>query len=74
MEIKRCEGLVQKDYRYAHLCSGAAKMPMESIWVPRNQDELVNDVDLAKFKDLAWTEFVKKRFLPSVSPTTSVTP
>ena len=49
MEIRRCEALVQKDYRYAHLIAGASKMPMASIWVARNQDELVNDVDLATF-------------------------
>jgi hypothetical protein len=72
VELKRCEGLVQKDFRYAHLVAGASKMPMASIWVARNQEETVNDTDLAAFRDLAWTEFVKKRFLSSVAPDTSV--
>ena len=71
-ELKRCEQLVQRDYRYAHLVAGAAKMPMTSIWVARNQDELVNDRDLATFKDIAWAEFVKKRFLPTVPAGESV--
>jgi len=66
-ELQRCEELVQRDYRYAHLVAGSSKMPMAMIWSVRNQDELVNDADLATFKDLAWTEFVKKRFLPSVA-------
>lgn len=66
-ELRKCEELVQRDYRYAHLVAGSSKMPMTMIWAVRNQDELVNDTDLATFKDLAWTEFVKKRFLPSVS-------
>jgi len=71
-ELKRCEQLVQRDYRYAQLVAGAAKMAMPSIWAARNQDELVNDRDLATFKDISWTEFVKKRFLPTVPAGESV--
>jgi hypothetical protein len=71
-ELKRCEQLVQRDYRYAQLVAGAAKMPMPSIWAARNQDELVNDRDLATFKDISWAEFVKKRFLPTVPAGESV--
>ena len=66
-ELKKCEDLVQRDYRYAHLVAGASKMPMPMVWAVRNQDEVVNDMDLAMFKDIAWNEFVKKRFLPTVS-------
>ena len=66
-ELRKCESLVQRDYRYAHLVAGSSKMPMPMIWSVRNQDELVNDADLAMFKDIAWNEFVKKRFLPTVS-------
>ena len=66
-ELKKCEELVQRDYRYAHLVAGASKMAMAMIWAVRNQDELVNDADLAMFKDLAWNEFVKKRYLPTLS-------
>ena len=66
-ELRRCEELVQRDYRFAHLVAGSSKMPMPMIWAVRNQDELVNDTDLAMFKDIAWNEFVKKRFLPTVS-------
>ena len=42
-------------------------MPMNMIWVSRNQDELVNDVDLAKLKDISWNEFIKKRYLPAIT-------
>ena len=72
VELKRYEALAQRDFRYSHLVAGASKMPMASIWVARNQDETVSDVDLATFRDLAWGEFVKKRFLAKVSPDTSV--
>ncbi len=37
------------------------------IWAARNQDELVNDTDLAKLKSLAWNEFIQKRYLPAIT-------
>ena len=51
--LRWCNDLVQRDMRYAHLVAGASKMPMGMIWAARNQDELVNDSDLAKLKSLA---------------------
>ncbi len=71
-ELARCEDLVRRDYRYAHLVAGASKMPMSMIWVARNQGGDVNDSDLASLRDVAWNEFVKKRFLPSVAEGTPV--
>lgn len=65
--LRLCNDLVQRDMRYAHLVAGASKMPMSMIWAARNQDELVNDVDLAKLKSLAWNEFIQKRYLPALS-------
>lgn len=65
--LRRCSDLVQRDMRYAHLVAGAAKMPMNMIWAMRNADELVDDVELAKLKSLAWNEFLHKRFLPAIS-------
>jgi hypothetical protein len=70
--LRRCDNLVQRDLRYAHLVAGASKMPMNMIWAVRNQEELVNDADLATFKDIAWTEFIKKRFLSSIPENTTV--
>ena len=71
-ELTRYEDLVRRDFRYAHLVAGASKMPMNMIWVSRNQGGDVNDQDLAALRDVAWTEFVKKRFLPSVAEGSSV--
>lgn len=71
-ELARCEDLVRRDLRYAHLVAGASKMPMNTIWVARNQGGDVNDRDLASLRDVAWNEFVKKRFLPSVAEGTPV--
>ena len=71
-ELARCEDLARRDFRYAHLVAGASKMPMNMIWVARNQGGDVNDQDLASLRDVAWTEFVKKRFLPSVAEGSSV--
>jgi hypothetical protein len=65
--LRRCSDLMQRDMRYAHLVAGASKMPMGMIWAARNQEELVNDTDLAKLKDMAWNELIKKRYLPSIS-------
>ena len=65
--LRRCNDLVQRDMRYAHLVAGASKMPMNMIWCARNQDELVNDTDLAKLKSLAWNEFIQKRYLPAIA-------
>jgi hypothetical protein len=70
--LKKCDNLVQRDLRYAHLVAGASKMPMNMIWTVRNQEELVNDSDLATFKDIAWTEFIKKRFLSAIPDSTTV--
>ena len=71
-ELRKCETLVHLDHRYARLVAGASKMPMAMIWVARNQDETVSDTDLATFKDLAWNEFIKNRYLPSVSSTATI--
>jgi phage shock protein A len=71
-ELAHCEDLVRRDFRYAHLVAGASKMPMNMIWVARNQGEDVSDRDLETLKDVAWNEFVKKRFLPSVTEGTPV--
>ena len=71
-ELSQCEDLVRRDFRYAHLVAGASKMPMNMIWVARNQGGDVNDRDLAALRDVAWNEFVKKRFLPSVPAGTPV--
>jgi hypothetical protein len=71
-ELTRCEDLVRRDFRYAHLVAGASKMQMSMIWVARNQGGDVDDSDLASLRDVAWTEFVKKRFLPSVAEGTPV--
>ena len=71
-ELRKCDHLVQLDLRYAQMVAGASKMPMNMIWVARNQDEPVSDTDLAAFKDLAWNEFVKKRYLSSVAGTSTV--
>ena len=65
--LRRCNDLVQRDMRYAHLVAGASKMPMNMIWTARNQDELVNDTDLAKLKDMTWNEFIQKRYLPAIT-------
>ena len=71
-ELRKCDNLVQLDLRYARIVAGASKMAMNMIWVARNQDESVSDTDLAAFKDLAWNEFVKKRYLPSVPASATV--
>jgi hypothetical protein len=71
-ELKKCDHLVQLDWRYAQMVAGASKMPMNMIWVARNQDEPVSDTDLAALKDLAWNEIVKKRYLASVPGTSTV--
>ena len=71
-ELLKCEELVQRDFRYAQLVAGASKMPMSMIWVARNQDQPVTDADLAALKDIAWTELVKKRYLPGLAGTTTV--
>ena len=71
-ELKKCDHLVQLDWRYAQMVAGASKMPMNMIWVARNQDDLVNDTDLAALKDLTWNEIVKKRYLTSVPGTSTV--
>jgi peptidoglycan hydrolase CwlO-like protein len=71
-ELLKCDELVQRDLRYAHLVAGASKMPMSMIWVARNQDQPVTDADLAALKDIAWTELVKKRYLPGLAGTTTV--
>ena len=71
-ELSQCEDLVRRDFRYAHLVAGASKMTMSMIWVARNQGGDVDDCDLASLRDVAWTEFVKKRFLPSVTEGTPV--
>ena len=65
--LRLCNDLVQRDMRYAHLVAGASKMPMDMIWAARNQDELVNDTDLAKLKSLTWNEFIQKRYLPAIT-------
>jgi hypothetical protein len=39
-ELAHCEDLVRRDFRYAHLVAGASKMPMNAIWVARNQGEV----------------------------------
>ncbi len=57
-ELKKCDHLVQLDWRYAQMVAGASKMQMNMIWVARNQDEPVSDTDLAALKDLAWSEIV----------------
>lgn len=71
-ELRKCEDLVHLDQRYARLVAGASKMPLSMIWVARNQDETVSDTDLAAFKDLAWNEFIKKRYLPAVPSSATV--
>ena len=71
-ELTRCEDLVRRDFRYAHLVAGASKMPMNMIWVARNQGGDVNDRDLSMLRDVAWNEFVMKRFLPAVVEGTPV--
>ena len=50
-ELARCEDLARRDFRYAHLVAGASKMPMNMIWVARNQGGDVNDQDLASLRD-----------------------
>ena len=71
MELQRYDDLVQRDYRYARVVAGASKMPMNMVWSSRGEDA-VSETDLAAFKDAAWNEFVKKRYLPSLPGTTSV--
>jgi len=71
-ELKKCDDLVQLDWRYAQMVAGASKMPMNMIWVARNQDEPVSDTDLAALKDIAWSEIVKKRYLASIPGTSTV--
>ena len=70
LELRKCDDLMQRDLRYAHLVAGASKMPMHMIWTNRNPD--ISDTDLAAFKDLAWNEFVKRRYLPGISGTRTV--
>jgi hypothetical protein len=71
-ELKKCDNLVQLDWRYAQMVAGASKMQMSMIWVARNQDEPVSDTDLAALKDLAWSEIIKKRYLASVPGSSTV--
>lgn len=71
VELQRYDDLVQRDYRYARIVAGASKMPMNMIWSSR-EDDAVSDTDLAALKDIAWGEFIKKRYLPGVPATTSV--
>ena len=71
-ELRKCDHLVQLDWRYAQMVAGASKMPMNMVWVARNQDEPVSDTDLAALKDLAWNEIVKKRYLASIPGTSTV--
>jgi hypothetical protein len=71
-ELRKCDGLVQRDLRYAHLVAGASKMPLSMVWTARNQDRPVSDTDLAALRDVAWTEFIKKRYLPGLAGTATV--
>ena len=50
-----------------HYCSAVEGASQESnLWVARNGDASgMSDVDLQRFKNIAWNECVVKRFLPS---------
>jgi uncharacterized protein YmfQ (DUF2313 family) len=53
-ELRKCDGLVQRDLRYAHLVAGASKMPLGMVWTARNQeDQCIKDTDLAALRDVA---------------------
>ena len=69
--LKQYDELLQRDLRYARVVAGASKMPMNMIWVARNTEEL-SETDLAAFKDIAWGEFVRKRYLSGLPGNTSV--
>ena len=71
-ELRKCDKLVQLDWRYAKIVQGASKMPWNMVWAARNQDDPVSDTDLAELKDLAWNEVIKKRYLPSIPGTLTV--
>lgn len=71
-ELRRYEDLMHLDLRYAKLVAGASKMPMNMVWVARNQDDSVSDVDLASLRDVAWNEFIRKRFLPAIPSSATI--
>ena len=71
-ELRKCDQLVQLDYRYAKIVQGASKMPWTMVWAARNQDDPVSDTDLAELRNVSWNEIIRKRYLPSLPGTMTV--
>ena len=65
-EIELHQTLFDLDHQYCVAVEGASQE--SNLWVPRNQVATgLTDVDLQRFKSIAWNECVVKRFLTNQS-------
>ena len=65
-EIELHQALFDLDHQYCVAVEGASQE--SNLWVPRNQAATgLTDVDLQRFKSIAWNECVVKRFLTNQS-------
>jgi hypothetical protein len=63
-EISDFEDVMAIDYKYCMTIEGVSQE--SNLWVARNQHETgLADVDLQKFKNVAWNECVVRKFLTS---------
>jgi len=71
-EVEAHQALFDLDHQYCVAVEGASQE--SNLWVPRNQAATgLTDVDLQRFKSIAWNECVVKRFLTSQSQDVSAT-
>jgi hypothetical protein len=71
-EIEAHQALFDLDHQYCIAVEGASQEG--NLWVPRNQSITgLTDVDLQRFKSIAWNECVVKRFLTGQSQEISAT-
>lgn len=62
--IAAYKDLYVHDYAYCQAVQGAALE--ENLWVVRNRDASgLSEADLRQFKNIAWNEFIVKRFMRS---------
>jgi len=63
-EVEQYQVYFDMDLRYCRAVEGASQE--SNLWVARNTDATgLSDVDLQRFKNIAWNECVVKRFLPT---------
>ena len=65
-EIERYQTYFDMDLQFCRSVEGASQE--SNLWVVRNADATgLSDVDLQRFKNIAWNECVVKRFLPTLN-------